>query len=41
MGIIKANQPSRQLARKLGFVKTDEHILQDSEDMEIWRYTCN
>lgn len=39
--IKKDNQPSRQLARKLGFVKTDEHILQDSEDMEIWRYTCN
>lgn len=39
--IKKDNQPSRQLARKLGFVKTDEHILQDREDMEIWRYTCN
>lgn len=39
--IKKDNQPSRQLARKLGFVKTDEHILQGSEDMEIWRYTCN
>nr|WP_296010694.1 GNAT family N-acetyltransferase [uncultured Blautia sp.] len=39
--IKKDNQPSRHLARKLGFVKTDAPILQESEDMEIWRYTCN
>lgn len=39
--IKKDNQPSRYLAKKLGFVPTDYHVMQDTEDMEVWRYTCN
>lgn len=39
--IKKDNQPSRYLAKKLGFVQTDYHMRQDTEDMEVWRYTCN
>ncbi|MEE1443968.1 MAG: GNAT family N-acetyltransferase [Blautia sp.] len=39
--IKRDNQPSVELAKKLGFVKTDYRLNQDSEDMEVWRYTCS
>lgn len=39
--IQRDNQPSVELVKKLGFVKTDYHLNQDSEDMEVWRYTCS
>lgn len=38
--IKKGNIPSLNLAKKLGFEKIDYHLQEDSQDMEVWRYTC-
>lgn len=38
---IKAeNVPSLNLVKKLGFEKIDYHLKEDSQDIEVWRYTC-
>ena len=34
------NKASINLAEKLGFQKTDYHLEDDEDDMEVWRYTC-
>lgn len=33
------NQSSKNLAKKLGFEQIDYHLDEDTQDMEIWRYT--
>lgn len=39
--IRSANLASKKLARKLGFSKIDYRLEDDSEDMEVYRYTCS
>lgn len=38
--IKSGNKASANLAEKLGFQKINYHLEDDSEDMEVWRYTC-
>lgn len=35
------NIPSKNLARKLGFEQISYRLMTDSEDMEVWKYTCS
>lgn len=38
--IKKSNEPSRNLAKKLGFQPVDYRLENEEKDMEVWRYTC-
>lgn len=38
--IKNSNTPSKNLAKKLGFEQVDYRLQDDSNDMEVWRYTC-